>query len=156
MHSFILKIANYLRNEAWKLLSAVTFGVRVIAVQDNKILLVRHTYKVNWHLPGGGVKRTETLVEAAIRELYEETGARVTHLSLVNVYTDFTEGRTDHIVVFAGNVVSMENIITREVSEQGFFYSNLLPQNTDPQCRTRIQEFSERGFFLQMNGIILC
>jgi len=141
MYNFVLRIAIYVRNETWKLLDAITLGVRVIAVKDNKVLLVRHTYKMNWHLPGGGVKRKETFVEAAIRELYEEARAKVKQLNLVDVYTNFAEGRNDHMILFSGNIVSLESVKTREVAEIGFFDSNHLPHDTDPQCRVRIQEF---------------
>ena len=39
-----------------------------------------------WSLPGGGVKRRETLFEAAIREVKEETGLDVQILDLARLY----------------------------------------------------------------------
>lgn len=55
--------------------------VRVRALITNKekeILLVRSWFgHQKWSLPGGGIQRVETPAEAAVREIYEETGIRV-------------------------------------------------------------------------------
>jgi 8-oxo-dGTP pyrophosphatase MutT (NUDIX family) len=56
--------------------SPVTWRVSayVLAIRDMKILLVDHPWANRWELPGGEVKVTETLVEGAVRECWEETG----------------------------------------------------------------------------------
>lgn len=48
----------------------------VICEQDRHILLVRKP-KCRWTLPGGKVERGETIADAAMRELLEETGLGV-------------------------------------------------------------------------------
>ncbi|MDQ0343857.1 8-oxo-dGTP pyrophosphatase MutT (NUDIX family) [Lederbergia wuyishanensis] len=44
-------------------------------IQDEKVLLVKHTYQNHWYLPGGGVEKSETLERAIRRECKEEIGA---------------------------------------------------------------------------------
>lgn len=53
--------------------------VRVLIINDHKeVLLVRSWFsRQQWSLPGGGIKRIENPAEAAVREVYEETGLRV-------------------------------------------------------------------------------
>ena len=36
-------------------------GVRVMLIRNEEVLLVRQTYMPGWFMPGGGVKRGETL-----------------------------------------------------------------------------------------------
>src|SRR6516164_6989579 len=53
---------------------------------DQNILLVRQTAGLKlWTLPGGKVKRRESLVKALKREVYEETALRVQIGSLLGV-----------------------------------------------------------------------
>jgi 8-oxo-dGTP pyrophosphatase MutT (NUDIX family) len=56
-------------------------GVRILCVSRGHLLLVEHidpaTGEHYWVLPGGGREAGETLAEAAVREVYEETGVAV-------------------------------------------------------------------------------
>jgi len=53
---------------------------------EQRVLLVRQAVGLRlWTLPGGKVKRGESLVKALRRELYEETGLRVEIGSLLGV-----------------------------------------------------------------------
>ena len=53
----------------------------VLVFKDNKLLLVKHVNPENgftwWVPPGGGIKGTESIFEAAKREVFEETGMDV-------------------------------------------------------------------------------
>src|ERR1700736_4721712 len=54
--------------------------------EDQKVLLVREALGLRlWTLPGGKVKRGESLVKALKRELYEETGLHAQIGSLLGV-----------------------------------------------------------------------
>lgn len=49
--------------------------VVVLSELDGKILLSRHQKRTTWETQGGHIETGETPVEAAKRELYEESGA---------------------------------------------------------------------------------
>ncbi len=60
-------------------------AVCVAIWQDDKILLVKRAREPNkglWALPGGKVEAGETIAEAALRELSEETNLRATPKSI--------------------------------------------------------------------------
>lgn len=76
--------------------------IRVAAViaRDDAILLVRHR-KDNrdyWLLPGGGVEFGETLPEALVREVAEETGLEVAPRELLLVNDSIAPDGRRHIV----------------------------------------------------------
>lgn len=59
--------------------------VLVLAKYEGKWLLTDHP-KRGYEFPGGKVEQDETLEEAAIREVYEETGARLEHVEWLATY----------------------------------------------------------------------
>jgi len=65
----------------------------VLAMRDDKILLVRH-FRLNkhdfWAGPGGGAEGSEELWQSAEREAFEETGLRVKaeHLAYIDELVD--------------------------------------------------------------------
>jgi 8-oxo-dGTP diphosphatase len=93
-------------------LSAVpVLGVSVLVRRQDEVLLVRRgqfPFKDAWALPGGKVAAGERLVEAAVREVREETG--ITAVDLTQIDVAEVIGRSDNasvtshhvIIVFAG------------------------------------------------------
>ena len=119
----------------------IRMGVRVMMIQDNKVLLVRQTYLSGWFMPGGGLKRGETLEQTARREAREEVGADLGEIKLLGVYTNFKELKTDHNIVFVSNDFTLSGKHDREVAELRFFALDNLPKNLWPGHRRRLEEY---------------
>lgn len=72
-------------------------GVGGVVVRDGAVLLVQRAQEPlagHWSLPGGAVELGETLEEALVRELREETGLTVRVLELVEALNRITPGES--------------------------------------------------------------
>jgi len=64
-------------------------GVGAIIIEHDRVVLVKRGHPPllgEWSIPGGVVEAGETLREAAVREVLEETGLRVEVGALLGVY----------------------------------------------------------------------
>lgn len=129
-----------LRRMAWQ---PVTLGVRVLLVRNGQVLLVRHTYRDGWFLPGGGLKRHETLEAAARREAREEVGAMLGELRLMGAYSNFAEAKSDHVVVFVSESFEQTPNASAEIAEARFFRFDALPEGVSAGSLRRVQEYIE-------------
>jgi ADP-ribose pyrophosphatase YjhB (NUDIX family) len=69
--------------------NSVVPSANVIVVNDDgQILLIRRTDNGNHALPGGGMDLGESITQAAVREVREETGIEVEITGLVGIYTN--------------------------------------------------------------------
>ncbi len=128
------------------LIRRMTIGVRVVLVDGDKILLLRHTYIPGWHFPGGGVDPGETVDEAAAREMREETGYRPTGpLKPIGIYRNAIAPGRDHIAVYVCEAFEVEKEFTanREIAEIGWFERTKLPADTSIATRSRLAEIFE-------------
>ena len=92
---------------------------------NGEILLVRNSYVPYHSLPGGYVHRGETGREAAVRELFEETGIRAAPSDLRTSLDrqHEWEGKREHIEIFELDVAERPRIEVdnREVIEAKFY-----------------------------------
>jgi len=56
-------------------------AIRVLIVQNNKVLLVQEAFDDWWALPGGGIDHGETIPSALTREVEEELGVPAEQVS---------------------------------------------------------------------------
>ncbi|MFX0172886.1 MAG: NUDIX domain-containing protein [Candidatus Hodarchaeota archaeon] len=62
----------------------------ILRGKNGKIILIKRigeTYKGYWAIPGGAVEMNETVEEALIREMREETGVKVTPTDILGVFS---------------------------------------------------------------------
>lgn len=82
--------------------------VATLIVEDNKVLLVKekkNEVKDLLNLPAGHLERNETLIEAAKREVMEETGLKINIDMLIDTQY-FSKTEKDYVsFVFQGSVV---------------------------------------------------
>jgi 8-oxo-dGTP pyrophosphatase MutT (NUDIX family) len=117
--------------------------VRILLVKDGQVLLVKPTYQNGWYLIGGGVKRNETLEQAARREAKEEVGAELGRLELVGIFTLFYEFKNDHIAVFSCTDFTVTGKTDFEIELFRLFPLDSLPADIAPGHERRIQEYLE-------------
>ncbi len=107
-----------------------TLGVCVVIndEQGKNVLIKRNDLPV-WDLPGGHVEEGESLIEAAIREVKEETGLDVRITRLVGIYSRPNWFDGSHEIVFAAQPTAGQlQADGVETSDIGFFDPSDLPQ----------------------------
>jgi ADP-ribose pyrophosphatase YjhB (NUDIX family) len=71
----------------------MNFAAGIITDADGRVLLQRRGDRERdvWGFPGGAVELGESVADAAIREVAEETGLRVEVVSLLGVYSNYPD-----------------------------------------------------------------
>ncbi len=97
--------------------------------KKTKILLTRRTDNGLWCLPGGALDSGESIAEACVREVLEETGLHVRVERLIGVYSSpnrviqYADGNCFQMVglLFSVEVTGGQLTLNNEVSEFGYF-----------------------------------
>jgi len=101
-------------------------AVSAAIMRDGKVLIVRRARppaKGVYTLPGGGVEAGETLHQAVVREVREETGLEVEPLALAGhreVIARDADGRAERhfvILAFAARWLAGEVVLNEELAE---------------------------------------
>lgn len=74
-------------------------SVNVVVLNDQgEFLLIRRSDNDNWALPGGAMDLGESISQAALREVKEETGVDCEVTGIVGIYTD-----PKHVILYTSN-----------------------------------------------------
>ncbi len=128
--------------------------VAAIVIKDGEILLVRHSKygKTYWLLPGGGVRYGETLEEAVVRELKEETNLDVVIGRPVFINDSVPPDRHRHVlnIYFTARITggTLEAEQSPVLKETRFFPVASLPDLPlfYPDIREPLLDGCRRGF----------
>ena len=108
--------------------------VDILILKDDTVLLVKRTNKIleggKWSLVGGFVDRDENLKEAVEREIFEESGYRVSGITLLTVNDSPNrphEDRQNISFVFFCEAEAKEGKSDWEVDDQQWFSFDALP-----------------------------
>jgi 8-oxo-dGTP pyrophosphatase MutT (NUDIX family) len=126
----------------------MTLGARVMLIDGDKVLLIRHTYVPGWQFPGGGVDPGETVEAAARREVVEETGYSVVGpLELFGIYHNRIATNRDHVVLYVGRAFEQQFEFrpNREIAEAAWFDKAALPEKITPATSQRIDEVFDQA-----------
>ena len=137
------RVVVWLFHNVFFLRRGMTLGVRAACFdRDGRIFLVRHTYVPGWYLPGGGVERHETAMQALEKELREE-GNLVMRAPpvLFHVYYNRGGSKRDHVLFYRVEVEqTAPRKPDREIAESGFFALDNLPENVTSATLRRVRE----------------
>ena len=123
----------------------MTLGVRAACFDERgRVFLVRHSYIPGWYMPGGGVERGETVLQALEKELREEGNLVMTEpAELFHVYFNLQASPRDHVAFYRVTVrQTAPRVADREIVECGFFDLDALPPATTDSTRRRLAELS--------------
>lgn len=108
--------------------------------QGPKILLVRQAYGERyWSLPGGKMEPGESIEEAAVREVAEETGLEVRVTRVIGLYSKPAENGL--AITFEGEVIGGELEAANEITECGYFAPDQLPEPVRAHLRERVADW---------------
>ena len=129
----------------WRLTRGLTIGAQGAVIDDNgRVLLVRHADRPDWHFPGAGVKRRETIEGALVRKLKEDLGILlVDKPEVFGIYANFQVLPSDHIVFFLVKNWQQPKVPapSHAITEQAFFAKDTLPAEINDSTRARVREF---------------
>src|SRR5205809_7860218 len=125
-------------------------GVSAVILRPEGVLLQKRDDNGLWGLPGGSVEPGESVTEAVVREVREETGLEVEPVRLIGVYSapehhqivTYPDGNVIHYVSssFECRVVSGALACSHESLELGWFDPERLPTDMVPMHRVRIAD----------------
>ncbi len=126
---------------------AVGCSTTIFDSARQKVLLTRRMDNGTWCVPGGYMEPGESMSEACLREVWEETGLHVEIARLVSVYThphrilEYADGNRFQLVVLHFEAIPIGGILTltNETTAADYFApSEIVALEMSPLDRIRI------------------
>jgi ADP-ribose pyrophosphatase YjhB (NUDIX family) len=138
--------------DAPKANSVVPAVSAIVTDAKGGILLILRTDNGYWSIPGGGLNPGESVTEATVREVKEETGIDCQVTGLVGVYSnpnhvaayDDGEVRQEFSICFTTRMAGGTMTTSKESAEVRFVPPDAIPGlRMHPSIRLRIQHYLE-------------
>jgi 8-oxo-dGTP diphosphatase len=131
----------------------IKIGCEIFVIKNGEVLMGKrkNIYGAGeWGLPGGHLEYGEKLVEAAKRELKEETGIEAEQLTLNTISDDPRSDQHYLHISFVLNNFDGEVILKEpdKCEEWKFFPLNQLPENIFIGHRPIIETFNQKKLYL--------
>jgi len=116
----------------------LTYSI-VCSQYQNNWVFVRHRLRNTWEMPAGHIEEKESALQAARRELYEETGATEFGLRLIADYSCDWKGEVKYGRIFFANIHHLGKLPISEIAEVQFF-KDLPEELTYPDIQNLVFE----------------
>ena len=140
----------------WRIRRGLTLGAQGVVIDgENRVLLVRHSYRPGWFFPGGGVEWNETIETALAGENLRRRSQREFSPRLPNsmeFLPNFTSFPGDHIALFVVRDWERrgDHHQRGEIAEAGMFTPQTVPEETNAGTRTQLAEIFDRSLISQL------
>ena len=135
-------------------------GVGVMILKDNKVLLGQRSFdpvkasselhgEGTWTMPGGKLDFHEGLKEAAIREVFEETGIKIKDIEIISVSNEIIPDKHFVTIGFLCNDFEGEPKVMEpdEITEWQWFDLNNLPSKVFPPSAKILKNYSDKKIY---------
>jgi 8-oxo-dGTP pyrophosphatase MutT (NUDIX family)/esterase/lipase len=115
----------------WFIFRPTLRGVKCIIENNDKFLLVKLNYAHHkWIIPGGGIKKNESSLQAVIRETKEEVGIDIKDLVYIGSYISQKDYKETIVEIFLTNSDILDTKIDPiEIEKAEWFERSNFPEN---------------------------
>ena len=118
--------------------------------KDGRLLLVRHAYQRAWSLPGGWLKKGETIEEGARREIKEEFRASITDIQTLKI--EAVKSKPVIQIAIERRLVEPPKADQLEIQAFDFFDVGFLPPEIIHSHRAHIDQYIRHRMTDLQNG----
>jgi 8-oxo-dGTP pyrophosphatase MutT (NUDIX family) len=141
------RVAYRLLQVFWFITRPTKLGVKCVVTDRDRVLLVRHTYgRRSWDFPGGSMKRRESPLSAARREMGEELGLDGADWAPIGELHGRVDRRHDTIECFRVELADPQlRVDLGELAAVDWFTRDALPPDIGPYVNEIIAWAPEIG-----------